>query len=143
MKAMANDICTSAEVTEQFSWTESYGTPEKSCHDDDSGTPAQPMNWKEKSRRVFDKNASMNVALKFLWTDMQYDYNYMMNHVDWTDQLRGSYQVDKWTRNRKWCWSIWMWGIETLLVIACIFYRETHHLMWKTKKQKLLTHYQF
>jgi hypothetical protein len=40
---MANDICTSAEVTAQFSSTDSYGTPEKGCHSDDSGTPAQPM----------------------------------------------------------------------------------------------------
>ncbi len=40
---MTNDICTSTDVTEQFSHTESYWTPEKSSHNDDSGTPAQSM----------------------------------------------------------------------------------------------------
>ncbi len=40
---MAYDICTSAEVTSHFSHTESYGTPEKSQHNDDSGMPAQPI----------------------------------------------------------------------------------------------------
>ena len=42
-KQWLTNICTSAEVTEQFSHTESYGTPEKSWHNDDSGTPAQPI----------------------------------------------------------------------------------------------------
>lgn len=49
------------------------------------------LNWKEKSVRVFDKDAGMNVVLKFLQTDMQDDYNNMMNHVDQADQFRGSY----------------------------------------------------
>jgi hypothetical protein len=49
------------------------------------------LSWKEKTKSVFDKNAGINVALKFLWTDMQDEYNHMMNHVDQADQLRGSY----------------------------------------------------
>jgi len=49
--------------------------------------------------------------------------------------------MDKWTRNRKWWWAIWMWGVETLLVNAFVLYRETHLLMWKTQKKKILSHF--
>lgn len=59
-------------------------------------------------KRFFDRDAGFNVMLKFLQTDMQGYLNYMMNHVDWANQLGGSYQVDKLTRKRKWWWSIWM-----------------------------------
>jgi hypothetical protein len=64
------------------------------------------LSWKEKSKRVFDRDAGINITLIFLQTDMQDDYNYMMNHVDRADQLRGSYRVDKWTRNGTRWWSI-------------------------------------
>jgi hypothetical protein len=51
--------------------------------------------------------------------------------------------MDKWTRNRKWWWAIWMWGLETILVNAFVLYRETHRLVWKTQKKRMLTHFQF
>ncbi len=49
------------------------------------------LSWKEKYKRVFDGDAGINITLKFIRTDMQDDHNYMMNHVDQADQLRGSY----------------------------------------------------
>ena len=36
-----------------------------------------------------------------------------------------------------------MWGLETLLVNSYVLYRETHRLVWKTAKKKMLNHYQF
>jgi hypothetical protein len=82
-------------------------------------TACTSLSLKKKSKRGFDRDAGINAALKFLRTDMPDDYNHMLNHVDQADQLRGSCHVDKWTRNRKWWWSIWMWGIDT----ACKFLR--------------------
>jgi hypothetical protein len=97
-------------------------------------TTCTDLSWKEKSEKVHDKDAGTNVVLRFLQTEVQEPYNHMMYHVDCTDQLRGNYQMDRWTRNRKWWWAIWMWGVETLLVNAFVLYRETHRLVWKTQK---------
>jgi hypothetical protein len=47
--------------------------------------------WKEKTKRVYDKDAGVNVMMQFICTDFQDDYNHMMNHADRADQLRGSY----------------------------------------------------
>jgi hypothetical protein len=33
-------------------------------------------------KKVYDKDAGMNVAMKFLRIELQDDYNHMMNHVD-------------------------------------------------------------
>jgi hypothetical protein len=99
--------------------------------------------WKEKEKRVYDKDAGVNVVMKFLRTEMQDSYNHIMNHVDRADQMRGNYRIDRWTRNRKWWWAIWMWGFETLLVNAFILYKETHRLTWKTPNKKLLSHFLF
>jgi len=106
-------------------------------------TACTTLQWKEITKKVYDKDAGMNVAMKFLCTELQDDYNHMMNHVDRADQLRGSYRVDKWIRNRKWWWSMWLWGLETLLVNAYVLYKETHLKAWKTPSKKLLTHYDF
>jgi hypothetical protein len=38
-----------------------------------------------------------------------------MGHVDVADQLRGSYQIDIYVRNRKCWWAIMFWAFGTLL----------------------------
>jgi len=106
-------------------------------------TTCTNMCWKEIWMKVYDKDSGINVVIKFLHTNMQDSYNHIMNLIGPADQLRGNYQMDKWTRNRKWWWAIWMWGLETLLVNAFVLYRETHQLVWKTQKKKMFTHFQF
>ncbi len=106
-------------------------------------TTCTNLTWKEKTKKAYDKVSGTMVSMKLLLTNIQDEYNQSMNHVDRADQLRGSYQADKWKWNRKWWWSIWMWGIETLLVNAYVLYRETHLLMWKAKKSHLTSHYDF
>jgi hypothetical protein len=66
-----------------------------------------------------------------------------MNNVDIADQLHGTYRLDHWMRKCKWWWSIWMWGLQVLLVNAYILYRSAHLLIWKTNKKKILSQYQF
>jgi hypothetical protein len=34
-----------------------------------------------------------------------------MNSVDVADQLRNQYRPDHWMRNRKWWWSLFIWGL--------------------------------
>jgi hypothetical protein len=106
-------------------------------------TACTDLCWREIAKKVYNKDSGISVAMKFLRTNMQDSYNHIMNHVDRADQLRGNYRMDRWTRNRKWWWAIWMWGLETILVNAFVLYRETHRLVWKTQKKRMLTHFQF
>jgi hypothetical protein len=81
--------------------------------------------------------------LSFLRPEVTGMYNNGMNNVDIADQLRGTYRLDRWMRKRKWWWSIWMWGLQVLLVNAFVLYRTAHHLIWKTEKKLILSHYEF
>jgi hypothetical protein len=84
-----------------------------------------------------------NVAMSFLRTEVTDTYNNGMNNVDIADQIRNTYRIDRWMRKRKWWWSIWMWGVQILLVNAYILYKSAHLQIWKTEKKKLLSQYDF
>ncbi len=101
------------------------------------------LKWIEKKRRVFNKETSSNVSMAFLRPEVTDMYNNGMNNVDIADQLRGTYRLDRWMRKRKWWWSIWMWGLQVLLVYAYVLYRTAHLLIWKTEKKRILSQYQF
>jgi hypothetical protein len=81
--------------------------------------------------------------MKFLHHQMIDDYNNFMNNVDQADQLRNQYRCDHWTRTRKWWWAIWLWGLQVLCVNAYVLYQHAHLYIWKSKKSRLLTHYEF
>lgn len=70
-------------------------------------------------------------------------YNNGMNNVDIADQLQGTYRLDRWMRKCRWWWSIWMWGLQVLLVNAYVLYQTAHSLIWKTDKKFILSQYQF
>ena len=46
-------------------------------------------------------------------------------------------------RKRKWWWSIWMWGVQVLLVNAYVLYKSAHLLIWKTPKKDIMSQYHF
>ena len=48
-----------------------------------------------------------------------------MNNVDIADQLRGSYQIDKCMRKRKWWRSMFFWGFQMLLTNSYIVLKNT------------------
>ena len=53
-------------------------------------------------------------------------YNFGMRSVDVADQLRMQYRPDRWMRNRKWRWSIFLWGLGGYAKNSnLILYRET------------------
>lgn len=106
-------------------------------------TACSTLKWVEKERRVFDKTQQKMVKMKFLRHQMIDDYNNFMNKVDQADQLRNQYRCDHWTRTRKWWWAIWLWGLQVLCVNAYVLYKHAHLYIWKSKKSRLLTHYEF
>ena len=59
--------------------------------------------------------------LKFISMENMHHYNSTMVNVDHVDQMRVSYRVDQWSRNRKWWWLpvFWIIGvfIETTYVL--------------------------
>ena len=48
----------------------------------------------------------------------EYRNNRKMNPVDVADQLRNQYRMDHWLRQKKWWWSIFLWGQGVLLTNA-------------------------
>ncbi len=106
-------------------------------------TACTSLQWKEKTKKVYDKEAGIKILMKFLRPQITDEYNYGMNNVDQADQLRGTYRFDRWMRKRKWWWSIWMWGLQVLLVNAYLLYRSAHIIIWKTEREKILDQYKF
>lgn len=78
----------------------------------------------------------------FLRLNMNDGYNVDMGHVDVADQLRGNYRMDRWQRQYKWWWSIWLWGFGVLLVNAYVYYKKVMEESGVPKKE-WLTQYQF
>jgi len=70
-------------------------------------------------------------------------YNSEMGDVDLADQLRGSYRVDHWIRNRKWWWSLLFWGLGVILTNAYIIYVAANVKHFNIKKGLLLSHHEF
>jgi hypothetical protein len=96
-----------------------------------------------KDKKVFDKDAWIKILLKFICPQVTDEYNYGMNNVDKVDQFRGSYQFHHWMQKRKWWWSIWIRGVQVLLVNAYVLYKSAHLLVWKTPKKDILSQYDF
>jgi hypothetical protein len=69
-------------------------------------------------------------------------YNHTKGHADVADQLRGSYQIDIYVRNRKWCWAIMFWAFGTLLTNTYVVYIKVNIAEGVDRKQ-LLSHYEF
>jgi hypothetical protein len=84
--------------------------------------------WKEKTENVFDKEAGIKMLSKFICLKAMDEYNRGMKNVNKVmDQLRGSYWFDCWTCMCKWCWSIWMWGVQVLRIDnAYVLYKSAH-----------------
>ncbi len=101
------------------------------------------LKWIEKRKKVFKRESSTNVSMAFLQPEVTDLYNNGMNNVDIADQLQGTYRFDHWIKKRKWWWSIWMWGVQVLLVNAYVLYWTAHSIIWKTDKKLILSQYRF
>ena len=106
-------------------------------------TAATSLKWKKKVKKVYDSSTNQMQKIEFLRTTLQDDYNYGMNDVDISDQLRKIYCFNRWLRNRKWWWALFLWGLGVVMVNAYVAYVAANVLTWKKKKGSLHTHYNF
>mgnify|MGYP000036765968 CR=1 FL=1 len=73
------------------------------------------IKWVVKTRQVWNQTARAMVDVNFLRINVIDDYNHKINAVDVSDQLRNTYRMTHWLRQRKWWWSIFIWGLGMLL----------------------------
>ena len=100
------------------------------------------IEWIEVKKRVFNVDTNEWGEIKFLRMNFINNYNFTMGHVDVSDQLRGSYRIDRWVRNRKWWWSMMFWGIGVLLTNAYVLYKKVL-LEEGVDEKNLLSQYDF
>ena len=106
-------------------------------------TSASLLKWVKKKRKVYDSNLGRMVEIEFLRTELQNDYNNNMNDVDISDQLRKVYCFNRWLRNRKWWWVLFMWGLGVILVNSYVAYVSANTLIWREKRKDLISHYEY
>jgi hypothetical protein len=100
------------------------------------------LEWIVVEREVYNVDTGRKEVLRFLRLNFINNYNHTMGHVDVADQLRGSYRIDIWIRNRKWWWSFLFWSIGTLLTNSYKVYIKVN-LAEGVDKKKLLSHYNY
>ena len=101
------------------------------------------VKWVEVNKDVYNIDSGEVKQLKFLQLGHINKYNKEMGSVDLADQLRGSYRLDKNTRNRKWWWSIMFWSIGVMLTNAYIMYMKVNMEEYGVAKKDLMTHHDF
>lgn len=104
---------------------------------------AEHLKWVTMSRSVYDKTNNKKVDVSFYRTNLQNEYNFGMNSVDVADQLRSSYSLSHWIRNRKWWWELFMWGFGVMLVNAYQLYRTASIYIWCKDNTYIMTQYDF
>lgn len=62
----------------------------------------EELKWTTVDKAVYNVDSGEVELLKFLRLGHIDKYNQKMGNVDFADQLRGTYRLDKNTRNRKW-----------------------------------------
>lgn len=102
----------------------------------------ESIKWVLKKRPVWNPDRRAMVDVTYLRLNLIDDCNNKMNAVDISDQLRNQYRMTHWLRNRKWWWSIFMWGMGVLLTNAYKVYTRTMDLEGVPKSQRL-SHYLF
>ena len=84
------------------------------------------VKWVEVNKYVYNLDSGEVEQLEFLRLGNINKYNKEIGSVDLADQLRGSYCLDKNTRNCKWWWSIMFWSIGVMLTNSYIMYMKVN-----------------
>jgi hypothetical protein len=100
------------------------------------------LEWVVVEKKVYNVDTQKTEYIRFLRLNVIHKYNHTMGHVDVADQLRGSYRIDIYVRNRKWWWAIMFWAFGTLLTNAYVVYIKVNIAEGVDRKQ-LLSHYEF
>ena len=84
------------------------------------------IKWFHKTRQVYDPKTQMVCDAHFLRLYVNDYYNYNMNLVYLSDQIRNVYQDGHWVRKYKWRWYIFFWGHFLVLDNAYIVYKTLY-----------------
>jgi hypothetical protein len=80
------------------------------------------LEWVVVKKKVYNIDTQKTEYIRFLRLNVIHKYNHTMVHVDVADQLRGSYQIDIYARNRKWWRAIMFLAFGTLLNNTYVIY---------------------
>jgi hypothetical protein len=97
------------------------------------------IKWIKKNRKVWSATKNKLVNIPYFRLNVFDVYNYNMNNVDISDQLRNVYRWDHWMRKRKWWWSLMFWALQLLTTNAFITYSK----YLKMLNMVPLSHYDF
>ncbi len=74
-------------------------------------TAANCVKWIVKEKKVWSDGLQKKALMKYVRLNVTNDYNNNMNLMDIANQLRGSYRTDRWMRQCKWWWALFIWAI--------------------------------
>ena len=104
---------------------------------------SEKLEWSQVEKNVYNVDSGETEVLKFLRLNNIDKYNKEMGNVDLADQLRGTYRVDHWVRNRKWWWSIFFWSLGVMLTNAYVMYCKVNIEEYGVSKSELMSQREF
>ena len=78
-----------------------------------------------KEKLVYNVDTGATEILKFMRMNNIHHYNSTIGNFYHVDQLRRSYRVDHWLRNRNLCWLVVFWVFGLFLKNAYVLYLKT------------------
>ena len=76
----------------------------------------ESVGWVPVSKKVWSSTLRQTVDFSFLRWNLSNDYNYEMNNNNIADQLHLVYRTQRFQRNQKWWWALFIWGYEVSMV---------------------------
>ena len=102
-------------------------------------TVVPEIKWDVCGKEKFSKQLEEKEAEKNLRPNFVNVYDYDMNSVDQADYLRKNYALGLNLRQRKWWWSIFLWGLDVAIVNSYLLYKSYH----KIHQLEFMDHYKF
>ena len=73
------------------------------------------VTWVALLKIIYSHKEKETVKFNFLRFNMSNEYNFEMNDNDVADQYRLMYRMQRFQRNQKWWWALWLWVMEASL----------------------------
>ena len=68
----------------------------------------EEVTWVTCVKKVFSHSLRKEIPFEFLRWNLSNEYNFEMNDNDLADQLRLVYRMQRFHRNQKWWWALWL-----------------------------------
>lgn len=78
------------------------------------------IRWTKTEWKIWNKELQMMVNVPFHHVNVIDQYNFHMNNLDISDQIRRSYNFDHWLWKQKWWWVLFFVCFEMLLTNSYI-----------------------